>query len=87
MLEKRPEDWMLNSTLLERFDDGLKKAHSDSKWKASLEKLLGHDLPASYQEKSIVKYKDTKIEGKMSMALTRISDTNLLMPMTLEFNK
>jgi hypothetical protein len=47
--EKRPKDWMSNSILLERFDDGLEKAH-DSKWKASLEELLGHDLPTSYQE-------------------------------------
>jgi hypothetical protein len=34
----------------------------------------------------MVKGKDTKIEGKMSMALTRIPNTNL-MSMTLKFNK
>jgi hypothetical protein len=87
MPEKRPKDWMPNSILLERFNDSLKKAHNDSKWKASLENLLKHDLPTSYQEKSMVKDKDTKIEGKMSIALTRISNTNLVMSITLEFNK
>jgi hypothetical protein len=87
MPEKRPKDWMPNSILLERFDDGLKKAHNDSKWKASLEKLLGHDLPIPYQEKSMVKDKDTKIEGKMSIVLTRTPNTSLVMPMTPESNK
>jgi hypothetical protein len=87
MPEKRPKYWMPNSILLERFDDGLKKAYNDSKWKAPLERLLVHDLQTPYQEKSMVKDKDTKIEGKMSMTLTRISNTNPVMSMPLEFNK
>jgi hypothetical protein len=35
----------------------------------------------------MVKYKDTKIEGRMSMALTRVSNTNLVMSMTPELNE